>query len=290
MKDYRWTARYTARKAGDYLFLVTAHGRDSFRLSLDGKPILEHASTEGVSPLTTTFHLDAGQHIDLQLDYTQRGAQLNAGLGIILQSRLILPQATQLAASADAAIVVVGMHEDVESEAFDRPWHLLPGQYALVEAVLAANSHDVRYTEGVFLGYRHFDAANIRPLFPFGFGLSYTTFRFSHLELDDLGHGSLHATADVTNSGSRAGDQVAQLYVGEVNPSLPRPLRELKAFQRVHLEPGQTQRVVFTLAPRAFSYWDVDRHGWKQDAARFTISVGDSSASLRLQQTIALHP
>jgi beta-glucosidase len=146
------------------------------------------------------------------------------------------------------------------------------------------------YSEGVFVGYRFYDANHIAPLFPFGFGLSYTTFRYSALRITPAptGSGTYDVSVTVTNTGSRAGAAVPELYVGL--PSLtgvPEPPQQLKGFSKVSLAPGQSATVSMPLDARSFSYWSVATHGWKIAAGCDTVSVGDSSRNLPLKGIIA---
>ncbi len=151
----------------------------------------------------------------------------------------------------------------------------------------APGSKDVTYKEGVFLGYRHYDRSQTKPLFPFGFGLSYTTFAFSNLSVAPAvakTEGAITVSFDVRNAGQRAGSEVAQVYVGELSPKVPRPVKELKGFQRVTLAPGETRHVSIALDRRAFAYWDVSSKGWKVDSdGKFVIYIGDSSVNLPLK-------
>jgi beta-glucosidase len=153
----------------------------------------------------------------------------------------------------------------------------------------------IRYTEGVFLGYRFYESpsvnhGDVRPRFPFGFGLSYTTFQYSGLQLSSQTvprNGSLTVTFRVTNRGSVAGADVAQVYVGETDAMLPRPAIELKGFQKVSLQPGETKTVTLTLDDRAFAYWSPESKQWTVDRGKFVVSVGNSSESLPLRGVIA---
>ncbi len=152
------------------------------------------------------------------------------------------------------------------------------------------NGTVVSYAEGIYVGYRHFDKAKIAPLFPFGFGLSYTTFGYSSLAMPaTLGRGQT-ATVRVTvqNTGKRVGDEVAQLYVRALDSKVARPVRELKGFGRVSLQPGQKAVVSFPLDMRAFSYWDVGMHIWRADPGLYGIEVGSSSRDLRAQGVLRL--
>ena len=141
------------------------------------------------------------------------------------------------------------------------------------------------YTEGLFVGYRHFDKAGIKPLFPFGYGLSYTTFAYKNLSIDPgraAGDQPVTVSFDVTNTGNRVGAEVAEIYVSEPQPAVARPAKELKGFARVQLNPGETRRVSVALDRRAFSYYDVGKHSWIADAGKFEIEVAPSAAQIAL--------
>ena len=153
------------------------------------------------------------------------------------------------------------------------------------------DSKRVDYKEGIFVGYRGYEKNKIKPLFPFGFGLSYTTFKFANLTFDQKSEGGeIHAVAsfDVTNTGARKGAEVAQLYVTEEHPKVPRPEHELKGFERIELSPGETKRVEIPLDARSFSYYDVATKRWAIGSNRFTLSVGDSVESLPLKTDVNL--
>ncbi|MGH7989563.1 MAG: glycoside hydrolase family 3 C-terminal domain-containing protein, partial [Limisphaerales bacterium] len=112
---------------------------------------------------------------------------------------------------------------------------------------------EVNYAEGIYVGYRHFDKDNIQPLFPFGYGLSYTTFGYKNLRLSQsqlAPDGSVTASVDITNTGKRAGEEVAELYIHDLHPKIDKPVRELKGFSKVALQPGETKTVQFTITPR----------------------------------------
>ena len=143
----------------------------------------------------------------------------------------------------------------------------------------------VMYGEGIFVGYRFYDARRIEPRFAFGHGLSYTTFAYGELtvEGDEI-------AVDVTNTGERAGAEVVQLYVRDVEASVRRPEKELKGFAKVVIEPGRTERVRFTLDDRAFAFWDPPSGdgtsgGWRVEPGEFELLVGASSADIRARAT-----
>ena len=152
---------------------------------------------------------------------------------------------------------------------------------------------NVRYREGVFVGYRGYEHNGVKPLFPFGHGLSYTTFAFTNLAISPTtpkpGE-NVTVAFDVANTGARAGAAVAQLYLGNPSAPVPRPPKELKGFARVVLAPGQATRVSLTLDPRARSYFDAGAHAWTQPEGRFTVAVGHSSAEIDLTGEFAVAP
>jgi beta-glucosidase len=149
----------------------------------------------------------------------------------------------------------------------------------------------VKYDDGLMVGYRYWTTTGKHPLFPFGFGLSYTTFSFSNLQVPaTAASGStVSVTFDVTNTGSVAGAEVAQLYVSDPSAKATRPERELKGFEKVRLAPGETKHVTLTLDARSFSYWDEAGHKWTIDPGKFVIRVGDSSESTPLDGDITLN-
>jgi beta-glucosidase len=134
----------------------------------------------------------------------------------------------------------------------------------------------VTYGEGVFVGYRHYESAGVAPQFPFGHGLSYTTFAYGEPVMVQAS-GGVSLTLPITNTGGRAGSEVVQVYVRPLAPRVPRPDRELGAFAKVALAPGKSRSVRLELAPRAFAYWDVDTHGWRADPGPYELLIGSSS-------------
>jgi beta-glucosidase len=149
-------------------------------------------------------------------------------------------------------------------------------------------TNKIVYREGIFMGYRGYEHNHIKPLYPFGYGLSYTTFSFSHLTSTVVDGGHFNASFDVTNTGSRPGATVAQLYVGEVSPKVERPAKELKGFERVMLQPGETKHITLALDPRSFSYFDVKSSEWHADAGAYKLMLGGSSEDIQQQITIQL--
>ncbi len=150
------------------------------------------------------------------------------------------------------------------------------------------DTNKIVYREGIFVGYRGYEHNHVEPEYPFGFGLSYTTFQFGNLKSTQTEDGHYSVTFDVTNTGQRAGATVAQLYVGENKPSVERPAKELKGFERVMLEPGQTKQVSMKLDPRSFSFFDVKSGAWHADAGDYELLLGDSSENIEQRATIHL--
>jgi beta-glucosidase len=149
----------------------------------------------------------------------------------------------------------------------------------------------VVYKEGIFVGYRGYEHNHVKPLFPFGYGLSYTTFKFANLAVGPKSAGAnpqVNVTFDVTNTGSRKGAEVAQVYVSDDHAKVPRPERELKGFERVMLSPGETKHVSVALDARSFAYWDPNASKWTIDPGRFTVRVGDRVDETPLEGSVEL--
>lgn len=147
----------------------------------------------------------------------------------------------------------------------------------------------VEYADGVFVGYRGYAQHGLDPLFPFGHGLSYTTFAYDDLKIDPGDADDLaHVTVAVTNTGTRPGSEVIQAYLGRLPAPVPTPPRRLAAYRKVCIAPGETQQVHLTIPARAAAYWDVDAHGWAQAKGDIELFVGASSGDLRLSTTFPL--
>jgi beta-glucosidase len=149
----------------------------------------------------------------------------------------------------------------------------------------------VRYGEGLFIGYRYYDAKNMPVQFPFGYGLSYTTFAYSNLRVSadnfkDVD--GLTVSVDVSNTGQMAGKEIVQLYVHDHQSRLLRPYKELKGFTKVSLEPGETKTVSITLDSRAFAYYDPAHRQWVTEDGRFDLLIAASSADIRCCATVTL--
>lgn len=155
----------------------------------------------------------------------------------------------------------------------DSPAHKSPATYPGDEKVV--------YEEGIFVGYRHFDTKNIAPLFPFGYGLSYTKFIYENLRISQ--GNKISISLDLTNSGERAGAEVVQLYVQDVKASVERPLKELKGFQKVALKSGEKKSLTFDLSEQDLAFYDENKHTWRTEPGTFKILIGSSSRDIRLE-------
>jgi beta-glucosidase len=151
--------------------------------------------------------------------------------------------------------------------------------------------YDVNYSEGVFTGYRWYEKKNIEPLYPFGFGLSYTSFEYSDLTVKTKMfqiEGVIIVRLTVKNVGNRRGHETIQLYIQDVKCTVPRPLKELKGFTKIELEPGQSKDVVMELTKKDFSFWNPEIRDWFFENGAFIIQVGSSSKEIHIQQRIEL--
>jgi beta-glucosidase len=147
------------------------------------------------------------------------------------------------------------------------------------------------YSDGIFVGYRHFDKNNIEPLFPFGYGLSYTTFAYNNLRLEPKsvsGNVKIEVEFDVKNTGTIEGKEIVQLYINDLEASVERPEKELKRFSKVSLKPGESKTVSFTLDKSALSFYDDKSLSWKTEPGEFEIMIGSSSREIKLRDKFSL--
>ncbi|MGH7819407.1 MAG: fibronectin type III-like domain-contianing protein, partial [Candidatus Binatia bacterium] len=165
----------------------------------------------------------------------------------------------------------------------DTPVGGRPGRYPGI-------AFNAQYSEGVFVGYRHYDQNAIEPLFPFGHGLSYTTFALEDLAVAPAAGGGATVAVTVRNTGSRTGTEVVQVYAGlpEPSASVAQPPKALKAFRKVALAPGDFDRVELALDERAFSYWDAVNDRWTVAPGCYDILVGRSSRDVPLGAKLPL--
>ena len=143
----------------------------------------------------------------------------------------------------------------------------------------------VTYSEGVFMGYRGYDRLGTKPLFPFGYGLTYTTFDYKDIAVTPSGEG-FDVTFTLTNTGSKAAAEVVQVYVGEQNPTVARPKKELKGYDKIYLNKGESRLVTIFLPKSAFEFYDVNIHDFRANNGKFNVMVGASVEDIRLNAEI----
>jgi beta-glucosidase len=362
----RFTGRFAPTESGAYTLGLTSAGPS--RLFVDGVEVIDNWTEQvrgdsyfGAGSVEEKAELEmrVGEERDVCIEYCRSNpaiAGVKAGVLLPVPDDL-MDRAAAAAEEADAAVVVVGLDDQWETEGRDRLDMELPGRQAeLVEAVAAANRNtvvvvnagspvamdwvervpavleawypgqelgnaladvlfgdvnpsaklpttfpkriednpaylnypgengEVLYGEGIFVGYRYYDRKRIAPRFAFGHGLSYTRFRYGELRLDRERLGmddELEVVVEVSNAGERAGSEVVQLYLCDLECSLARPEQELKAFEKVALGPGETRTVCFTLTRRALSFYDPARERWVAEEGEFEIRVGSSSRDIR---------
>jgi beta-glucosidase len=143
-----------------------------------------------------------------------------------------------------------------------------------------------KYSDEIYVGYRHFDHYKINPLFPFGYGLSYTQFSYSNLKISRTANDNVeHVSFTLKNTGKTKGAEVVQLYINEDSPRIDRPEKELKNFARVILNPGESQDVNFTITKKALEYYDPESDGWKVDPGKYNVLIGSSSRDIKLRDS-----
>ncbi len=151
--------------------------------------------------------------------------------------------------------------------------------------------YDVKYNEGIFVGYRWYEKKKIEPLFPFGFGISYTQFSYTNLQVNTTNFNkskSVTVSFDVKNTGTVDGTEVAQLYVEDQHSTIERPVKELKGFKKEFIKQGETKRITLQLSKHDFEYWHPQKKEWTFERGKFIIGVGGSSAEMELNKPIIL--
>jgi beta-glucosidase len=149
-----------------------------------------------------------------------------------------------------------------------------------------------RYEDGIYVGYRHFDKNNIEPLFPFGYGLSYTSFNYSDLKLsskDLQKNDKLVVSFNLKNTGKLKGDEVVQLYIKDILCSVDRPEKELKGFNKISLNPGEEKLIEFTIDKNVLSFFDITTKSWLAEPGEFEVMIGSSSRDIKLKDKFKLN-
>jgi beta-glucosidase len=360
----RWTGYYFARAPGN--FVVFVENQATYRLSIDGKPVIDHSDIPKSALAQIVLPFTPGPHkFVLEVLGAPQFGEGSLKIGVVQQGTFVNQTALDIAKMADAVIVAVGYDADVETEGADREFQLPPGQDELIQKIAAVNPNTIvtvtaggsvdasrwidrvagllqnwypgqeggtalaeivfgdenpsgrlpiswersladnpsmpyyyptpgtltiPYKDDIFVGYRGYEHNGVKPLFPFGFGLSYTAFKYSGLSIAPASGspGAYEVSFDVTNTGTRAGADVAQVYVSEDHPQVPRPPQELKGFARVVLAKGETRHVKVPLDARSFTWYDEKAAAWHADQGTFTIHVSRSSADPQLEGKITL--
>jgi beta-glucosidase len=370
----RLTAHFTPPESGLFQFALTSAGLT--RLRIDGETLIDNWAEQtpgdfffgmGSSEVRGEIQLEAGRNYLLEVDYSRQDTPLIAGLKIGCMQPVAedgMERAVKAAANADAAVVVIGLNEEWESEGRDRESLGLPGrQDELVRRIVAANpqtvvvvnagspvqmdwahetpallqfwypgheggnaladvlfgdlspsgrlpttfpvriednpthvgypgeSGQVVYGEGVFVGYRYYEHKKIEPLFPFGHGLGYARFEYGPLQLNQKEYKQgedLKVSLDVTNTSTREAQEVVQLYVHDVESTRLRPEQELKAFTKLLLAPGETQRITLAIGAEALASFDTEQKAWVAEPGEFEIRVGASSQDIRQRAGLQL--
>jgi beta-glucosidase len=151
--------------------------------------------------------------------------------------------------------------------------------------------YDVEYEEGVLVGYRWYETKKINPLYPFGFGLSYTSFEYKDVKISKdkfKENDEIRVSVTLTNTGKMEGSEGIQLYIEDTESSVSRPLKELKGFTKVSLKPGETRQICMLLNKKAFSFWDPETKDWFAEKGKFKIHIGSSSADIKFTKEIEL--
>ncbi|NJN25719.1 MAG: hypothetical protein HC819_07030 [Cyclobacteriaceae bacterium] len=188
------------------------------------------------------------------------------------------------------AEIIFGQHNPEGKLSFSYPFTASQYPEASIDhgPAFSTSGHSNLYEEDIFVGYRYFDKQNEEVLFPFGYGLSYTTFQYANLGLSSPemgGADTLKIVFTLSNSGKVAGAEVAQLYIRDVEASVERPLKELKAFQKVYVKKGESKEVEFNISKRELSFWDVENDTWRAEAGEFQVLIGSSSKDIWLMKS-----
>lgn len=290
----RWTGVYKADKDGTVKFQLA--GDDGYRLFVNDKLITGDWGNHSFSTRSAFMQVSAGEIYRLRIEYFDNVAVVvNAGGGIdfrnwgqSVQAILMAWYPGQEGGKALAEIITGKLSPSgklpvsIEEKWEDNPVY---GNYYDNRNVPHKR---VQYAEGVFVGYRGYDRNGKQPLYPFGYGLSYSSFEYSNLSVEKTGGSRVTVSFDIKNTGKMDAAEAAQVYVRDVECSVPRPLKELKGYDKVYLKKGETKRVRILLDEEAFAYYDVESHRFVVEKGTFEILAGPSSADLPLKATVVL--
>jgi len=357
---------FTPAVSGVHTFGLNMVGRG--RMFLNEETLIDTwDAPEASGQQTAQIEMQSGQAYALRVEYKWEGDPhwRSLALGYLPpHADDLMSEALEIAAQSDVVVVLAGLTSEWESESFDRPDMLLPGeQNKLIEEISKVNQNvivvlncgapvempwldevpavlqmwydsqeqgnalsdilfgdvspsgklpttfpkriqdnpsylnfpgengKVHYGEGIFIGYRYYEKKFIEPLFPFGHGLSYTQFEYSNLQIDEEINGvadGVPLSVDVKNVGSCAGKETVQVYIREMQPMLARPDKELKAFQKISLQPGENKTIQLMLTDEAFWFFDPKIRKWTFNPGTFEILIGSSSADIRRSKRVKI--
>ena len=313
----RWTGYYAPKTAGTFDIFVQQGGfsPSGFRMYLDGKLLFDNWSNQKFILAQASVPLDAKPHKigfnpQSETEGWDRTFALPPGQNELIQKIAAKNKNTIVVVTSGGGVDMTSWLDKVPGiveawypgeeggtalaeiltgdvnpsghlpATFERRWEDNPTHDNYYPA---EGTNRVVYKEGIFVGYRGYERNKTKPLFPFGYGLSYTTFKYSNLVADEHG-----VSFDVTNTGSRAGDAVPEVYIAPEQSRVPRPPKELKGFARVTLQPGETKTVKVPLNPLSFAYYDTAGKQWKAERGDYGVLVGSSSAQIELTGKIML--
>ena len=263
---------------------ISGEGKD--RRRIEGDYYLSKREREDILYLNqenvpTVLILNAGGPVELT-EILQQAENIKAVL-----------QISQPGQEGGHAVADVLLGKTVPGGRLTATWAKRYEDYPCAEtfSYLNGNLETEEYKEGIYVGYRYFDSFGVEPLFPFGYGLSYTTFAYSNLQISNTTpteKDTITVSVDVTNTGNVAGKEVVQLYVKDMTSSAIRPEKELKGFEKVQLAPGETKTVTMELNKRSFAWYNTELHDWYAASGKYEILIGASSRDIRLSETIEL--
>jgi beta-glucosidase len=319
VRPEKWSARWTGKlkSPGEGWYEIGLKADNGIRMYIDGIKILD--AWIDASPgkfKIARYKFEANRVYDIQVDFYENIGTCRCKLGFApYEPGSMMDNAVKLASVSDVVVLAVGLDRtpaliealypgqeggnvlaeilfgDVSPSGklpltFPEKWEDSPAY-----VTYPGDKEIAYYKEGIFVGYRHFDNENIEPLFPFGFGLSYTSFEYRGLELSQkkISQGdTLTVKATIRNSGIMNGDEVVQLYIRDVKASVEREVKALKGFARIGLDPGETKDVIFKVDRSHLQFYDVNSNSWVDEPGEFEVMLGSSSRDIRLKDAFHL--
>lgn len=300
----RWKSTFIPRSSG--LHRLVLAGDDGVRLKIDGQIVVDKWTPLFLAPPFQESSLDlefvANQTYQIEVEYVERDTLSAVHFDVIEPQDLkLLDQSERIAKESDIVVLFVGTSEKTESEGGDAMASMLFGEsepegrlpisfpkriedssaYASYPKTIDQDNGRLAYDDGIFVGYRHFDHYQIEPLFPFGFGLSYTKFDslFGYLKITNDHHQDpqVNGTISSTNIGDRSGSEVLYVFVSKINSNVSRAKKELKFFKKFSLAPKETAQTDFSLKFRDFAYYDENEKAWVVEPGMYQIMLARSA-------------